>query len=89
MFSLVFGVLLGEERWGVRELGFSGSGVLLLGSSVVMAGAWRPDLEGGVGPVLLVLASEGVGGLAERFLSLTSSITSMTFLGFFGAMGDT
>ena len=87
MLSLVFGVLWGEERLGDRELGFSGSGVLLMSSSVAMAGAWRPDLAGGVGPVLTAFASEGVGGLAERFLLFTSSMTFLLF--FFGAMGDT
>ena len=87
MLSLVFGVLLGEERLGDRELGLLGSGVLLLVSSVAMAEAWEPDLAGGVGPVLTAFASEGVGGLAERFLLFTSSMTFLLF--FFGAMGDT
>ena len=87
MLSLDFGVLWGEERSRDRELGFSVSGVLLTSSWVAMAGAWEPDLAGGVGPVFTVFASEGVGGLEVRFLSFTSSVTFLLFL--FGAMGNT
>ena len=86
MLSLDFGVLWGEERLRDRELGFSVSGVLLTVSWVAMAGAWEPDLAGGVGPVFPVFGIGGVGGVEPRFLLFASFLA---FLAGLGAMGIT